>query len=271
MATLRGVAELAAVSDAFKDDRRAPAATPAKAARMLLRLLRAAQPISRVELARRLGLNRSTVTDTFKPLIASGMVREESGIGPDRAVGRPRVALSFNDGEDIFAGVNIGVRRIQVGLGTLGGEVVGEDDFDTPADPARALALVRERITRLCAGGEGRALRMVGVSVSGMTDAGRSRLVYAPHLGWHDVGVAEQLRFNAAGSPAGPLEEAVPVVVENDATAAAVYEARIRLRDTDVNLLDNFVLVRSGTGIGVGLVLGGEVYRGTGRGVDSWS
>ncbi len=50
--------------------------SPARATRMLLRLVRAAQPISRIELARRLGLNRSTVTDAFKPLIAAGVLRE---------------------------------------------------------------------------------------------------------------------------------------------------------------------------------------------------
>jgi predicted NBD/HSP70 family sugar kinase len=241
-------------------------AAPAKSARMLLRVLRAAQPISRVELARRVGVNRSTVTDTFKPLIAAGLVREEPGPGPERLIGRPRIALSFNGDHDVFVGVNIGVRRVAVGLGTLGGEIVYEEDFDTPPEPDQALALIRERIERLCLSGEGRTLRMIGVSVSGMTDANRSRLVYAPHLGWQDIGIAEQLRFNLTGAPAAVDEEAVPVVVENDATAAAIYEARLRLRDADVNLLENFVLVRSGTGIGVGLVLGSEVYRGTGRG-----
>jgi predicted NBD/HSP70 family sugar kinase/transcriptional regulator with XRE-family HTH domain len=244
-------------------------ATPAKSARMLLRLLRAAQPISRVELARRLGVNRSTVTDTFKPLIASGLVREESvqpAPGADRVVGRPAAALTLNGDRDFFVGVNIGVRRVQVGLGTLGGDIVIEDDFDTPTDPAAALSLVRASVEKLCAESDGRMLRMIGVSVSGMTDAARSRLVYAPHLGWHDVAIADALRFNQACAPAAPHEEAVPVVVENDATAAAIYETRLRLRETAVNMMENFVLVRSGTGIGVGLVLGGEVYRGTGHG-----
>jgi glucokinase len=56
------------------------------------------------------------------------------------------------------------------------------------------------------------------------------------------------------------------VVVENDATAAAVYEARRRLRESTDSGWNDFVLVRAGTGIGVGLVRGGEVYRGTGAG-----
>src|SRR5205085_11639909 len=54
------------------------------------------------------------------------------------------------------------------------------------------------------------------------------------------------------------------IVVENDATAAAMYEARVRIRTSSDGLLSNFILVRSGTGIGVGLVIGSEVYRGTG-------
>src|ERR671933_2919361 len=70
-----------------------------RASLVLLRLLRAAQPASRAELARRLGVNRSTVTDTFKPLIASGVVREDAlqptTPGAGRALGRPAAALSF--------------------------------------------------------------------------------------------------------------------------------------------------------------------------------
>jgi predicted NBD/HSP70 family sugar kinase len=54
------------------------------------------------------------------------------------------------------------------------------------------------------------------------------------------------------------------VIVENDATAAAMYERRRRLRNSKGDESSDFVLVRAGTGIGVGLVIGGEVYRGTG-------
>ena len=235
-----------------------------RATRMLLRLVRAAQPISRVELARRLGINRSTVTDAFKPLVAAGVVREEVVPPPraNRALGRPAAGLSFNTERDFFVGVNVGVSRSQVGLTTLGGEIIAEEEFETPAEPAEALALTRASVERLCGRVGGRRLRVVGVSVPGPTDAERRRLLYAPHLGWRDVDIAGALSFN----PGGRAGEGVPVVVENNATAAAIYEARLRLRDAPGATLENFVLVRSGTGIGVGLVLGGEVYRGTGRG-----
>ena len=240
----------------------------ARASVMLLRLLRAAQPISRADLARRLGVNRSTVTDTFKPLIAAGLIREDALPPPNgtgRALGRPAAALSFNDMEDYFVGVSVGVRRSMVGLAGLTGEVLVEKEFETPSDPEDSLELISSIVASLCEQVRGRRLRVVGVSVPGPTDAARRRVNYAPHLGWQNVPVADALRFDADGI-ASSEDSAVPVVVENDATAAALYEARLRLRRDESGRLEDFVLVRSGTGIGVGLVLGGEVYRGNGGG-----
>ena len=264
-----GVAVEADAARAQAAPHAAEQAAPARATLMLLRLLRAAQPISRVELARRAGVNRSTVTDTLKPLIAAGVVREEGtpaqqpGVG--RVVGRPAAALSFNAKRDYFVGVNLGVRRSTVGLATLAGEIIAEEEFDTPADPSEAMSDMTAVVGKLTARARGRKLRVIGVSVPGPTDGARRRLVYAPHLGWKDVALADGLRFDEEGAACAG-GKAVPVAVENDATAAALYEARLRLRTAESGRLDDFVLVRSGTGVGVGLVLGGEVYRGNGVG-----
>lgn len=244
-------------------------ATQAKSPRLLLRLLRATQPIPRVELARRLGVNRSTVTDIFKPLIAAGIVIEETvprASIPGRVIGRPPLSLTFNAERDFFVGVNIGVRRSQVGITTLGGEILAEEDFETPAEHQDAMTLVRAGIERLRAKVPGHKLRVIGVSVPGPTDARRSSLLYAPHLGWNNVAIADALRFNSPNEKSTASNPTVPVIVENDSTAAAMYEARLRLGNATSETLNNFILVRSGTGIGVGLVLGGEVYRGTGKG-----
>ncbi len=240
-----------------KTDRQTNALNPAKTTRMLLRLIRALQPISRVEIARRLDVNRSTVTDIVKPLINSGIIREESYQPDDanRTQGRPPIGLRFNDEDDFFVGLNLGVRHTQVGLATITGEVLAEEEFETPPAPEIALKLAREKIENLCAGVENRTLRTIGVSIPGPTDATRRKLLYAPHLGWSNVAIADALAFGA-----------IPVIVENDATAAAIFESRIKLRHSTDNSLNNFILVRSGTGIGVGLVLNGEIYRGTGGG-----
>ncbi|HEY0426692.1 MAG TPA: ROK family protein [Pyrinomonadaceae bacterium] len=235
-------------------------ASPARTTRLLLRLLRAAQPISRADLARRIKVNRSTVTDIFKPLINAGLVREEAFpmAAEGNFQGRPPIALSFADNADFFVGLNLGVRHSQVGLTTLSGEILAEEEFETPLESGNALKLARKKIERLCAQVSGRKLRTIGVSVPGPANAERRRLLYAPHLDWQDVDVAGALAFETEGGN-------VPVIVENDSAAAAMYEARLKLRNATDDLLSNFILVRSGTGIGVGLVLNNEVYRGAGR------
>lgn len=229
--------------------------------RRLLKTVRAAQPVSRADLARRLGVNRSTVTDVVKPLLAAGVVRETS-LPTSNAVGRPPIGLSLDAEEEILVGVNVGVRRSQVGIMRTDGRVLGGESFDTSTDPAQTLRDIRAHVERLLAGEPARTLSLVGVSVPGPTDAARRRLLYAPHLGWSDVDVAGALGFPALRGGGGE----VPVVVENDATAAAMYEATRRLRDVGDGHWSDFVLVRAGTGIGVGMVRGGEVYRGAGVG-----
>lgn len=218
---------------------------------LLLRLIRAEQPITRTEIAARLEIDKSTVTENVKPLIDAGILREETleikGQGR-----RPRV-LSFADEHDYFIGVNLGVRRSQVGLTTLKGEISDEEDFETPMEVGMALRQTRRLIEQIVRDNPDRKLRTIGVSVPGMTDTMRSSLVFAPNLDWRSVDIAKALSVDG-----------VRVVVENDSTAAAMYEARMKIRNSTEGLMSNFILVRSGTGIGVGLVIGSEVYRGSG-------
>jgi predicted NBD/HSP70 family sugar kinase/plasmid maintenance system antidote protein VapI len=229
-----------------------------------LRIVRAAQTLSRAELARRLEVHRSTVTEIVAPLIAAGVLCEEGSVQDSVArTGRPPVGISLRDGRDLIVGVSVGGRSTQVGASTPGGRLLGEVSFDTPAEPAAALRCIRSAVERVCDAHPGRILRCVGVSVPGMADAERARLLYAPHLGWRDVAVAGELgRVGRKRWAAGEGQRA-RVFVENDATAAALYEARRRLRD-GAGEWEDFALVRVGTGIGVGLVLGGEVFRGIG-------
>ena len=221
----------------------------------LLRLIRAAQPISQTEIAKRLGVNKSAVTQSVKPLLASGILREETLTEKDQ--GRPARAVSFASDRDYFIGVNLGVRHTQVGLTNLRGDALENAEFQTPPDAKTALSITRKEIETIIAKQpEDQILRMIGVSVPGLTDASRRKLVYAPNLDWRNIDVADAFHF----------DEVVPVIVENDATAAAMYEARLKIQNSSDGLMKNFILVRSGTGIGVGLVIGGEVYRGSGIG-----
>jgi len=247
----------------LKRDPLKPITAASATTRAMLRIVRAAQPISRVDLARRLAVRRSTITELVKPLMASGLLREGAPEQIRSRVGRPPVGLSLRDESTFFVGVNIGVRRTQVGAALVDGQMLAEESYDTPSDSGIALAQVRATIDRLRASISDRTISAIGVSVPGPADAERKRLLFAPHLGWRDVEIAKALRLEGSARTRKSNHE-VPIIVENDATAAAMYELRRRLRNSNSGELSDFVLVRGGTGIGVGLVIGGEIYRGSG-------
>ena len=218
----------------------------------LLRIVRAAQPIPRVAVARRLGVHRRRITVLVRPLIDSGVLREgvpERSAG--RGVGRPPIGLSLRSDKDFLVGVNVGVSQIHMGAATVDGKILNEERFPTATDPQVAADEIRAAIERLSKRMTDRSLAVVGMSVVGPTDAERSKLLYAPHLGWRDIPLAKMLKLD------------VPVLVENNATAAAIYESQRRRSLSATKTAGDFVVVRGGTGIGVGLVLGGEAFRGT--------
>jgi predicted NBD/HSP70 family sugar kinase len=234
---------------------------PARAKRLLLRMLWASQPISRIELARHININRSTATEIFKPLINSGVIIEKPLTTKDSIlpVGRPPIGLAFNDERDFFIGVNLGVSHSQIGTTTLKWDFNGGEEFVTPQDPKKALQIISDRIKKIWSKSSERQLRVVGISVPGPTDNERRKLIYAPHLGWEQVEIADYLEKSLGLEKAG-----ISIVVENNATASAMYEVRLKFgRDRTIR---DYTVVRSGTGIGVGLIFDGEVYRGTGRG-----
>src|SRR5687768_8265288 len=104
---------------------------------MLLRLIRAAQPITRTDIGDRLKIDKSTVTEVVRPLIDRGILREDV-LEPGTPGRRPR-ALTFSAEDDYFVGVNLGVRHTQVGVTNLSGDISHDDEFETPSDAGRAL------------------------------------------------------------------------------------------------------------------------------------
>jgi glucokinase len=144
-------------------------------------------------------------------------------------------------------GVDVGGTKIAAGVVNPDGTVVERLRRLTPAREARAtedaiIALVGELRQR-------HEIEAVGIGAAGYIDELRATVLFAPNLAWRD----EPLKAT--------VEESVgiPVVVENDANAAAWGEFRFGA-GADV---DELLMVALGTGIGGGIVLRGELFRGT--------
>jgi predicted NBD/HSP70 family sugar kinase len=136
-------------------------------------------------------------------------------------------------------------------LGDFSGAAIALEAFDTLEDPAALVAELRIRVRRLIqTHGDAGSCEGVGIVVPGMVDSATGRVLNAPHLGWRNVDLRDQLS-EALG---------LPVFVENAPIACALAQMWMGQRG-GVELSD-FVYVNVSDGVGTGVVVGGQVLRG---------
>ena len=146
----------------------------------------------------------------------------------------------------LACGIDVGGTKIAGGVVDENGQILEELRVESPATNAEA---IEEAIAGLVGELSSRhRIETVGVGAAGYVDRARAVVLFAPNVAWRN----EDLK--------GELEKRVdlPVVIENDANAAAWGEFRYGAAHDAEDLL----LVTVGTGVGGGLVLDGEVYRG---------
>ena len=146
----------------------------------------------------------------------------------------------------LTVGVDIGGTKIAAGLVDEKGHVVAQERTVSPAKhPAEIVRTIGELVRSLGHAGE---VEAVGASAAGFVDKQRATLVFAPNLAWRDEPLKQHLE----------RELDLPVVVENDANAAAWGEFTFGAAEDAENLL----MLTIGTGVGGGVVLDGELVRG---------
>jgi glucokinase len=153
----------------------------------------------------------------------------------------------------VVAAVDLGGTKIRSLIVDAHGAILGLDDRPTEAEtgPEAVMErLVTSVLSALAAtGGSPADLSGIGVAAPGPLDLERGLVLEAPNLpGWHDVPVAAVL-----GERLG-----CPTSLENDANAAAVGEHRFGAGQG----IDNMIYLTISTGIGGGLILNGQLYRG---------
>jgi glucokinase len=146
----------------------------------------------------------------------------------------------------LACGIDVGGTKIAGGIVDDRGEILEELRVESPATDAVAMqdaieTLVTELRTR-------HDIAAVGVGAAGYIDRTRSVVLFAPNLAWRDLHLKADLERRLA----------LPVVVENDANAAAWGEFEFGAAHD----VDDLLLVTVGTGIGGGVVLDGSLYRG---------
>lgn len=221
---------------------------------LLLNLIQAHSPISRADLARESGLSPATVSGIVNSLLSDGLVTEKA-VGDSRG-GRPPIMLTLNPDAGYVIGVKLTENQVITALTDLNAEVRQRltVPYSGATDPDSVADVVSQAVTQLLrASGVGRArLQGVGVGLAGMIDAGGNVLRYSPIFDWHNVPIRQMLHKRLR----------VPVYIDNDVNTLTMTEKWFGAgRD-----VDDFLVVTVGRGVGMGIVVNGQFYRGANGG-----
>ena len=215
----------------------------------LLRLLRDQGAVSRAELADRLEMPRPRLLAELERLVALGYVAE-AGLAASR--GGRRSTLVELDPALRFAAVDLGASSVDVEVvnGRLEPVVAYAETADIRSGPKVILQRVNELLHKARVDGAYDRLHAVGIGVPGPVSFRDGVPVSPPIMpGWDRFPVRELLA----------REHGCPAVVDNDVNIMAVGERHGGVAHS----VDDFLFVKIGTGIGCGIYLTGEVYRGT--------
>src|SRR5262245_13683973 len=220
-------------------------------ARTILELVQRSGPISRAEVARASGLSKPTVSLGLAALLEVGLVREMGRSSGGR--GPTAVLYELNPEAGRVVGIDVGRHWVRAALADITGSVVARRDERARISSARALIDQIGAIPRALAAEVGIGwdqVSQVTVGSPGVFEPTRGAVILAPNLpGWGRHGLVEALR-DELGERVG---------VENDVNLGAVGE-QWKGHGQGVS---NFGFLSIGTGVGMGLVLGGELYRGS--------
>jgi predicted NBD/HSP70 family sugar kinase len=216
----------------------------------VLEALRDQGAMTQVEIAGFTGLSPATVSNMVKELDSAGVV----DLAPSIRNGRRATLVSLTTGSTLVAGIAFGDRDVRVALGTGPRDVIGRQRMPLPADHAadegmdRASRLLLDLVEK--AGKTMSDVHAVGVGLPGPVDSVSGQVGSEGILpGWRGVAVADEM--------AGRIQ--APVLIDNTANLAALGE----LRCGALQGVQDGVYIKLSHGVGSGLILNGELFRGS--------
>jgi len=216
-----------------------------------LNLIRTHQPVSRADLARLMNVRRGVASLLVSELLSENLIFE-GALGESVGRGRRPTFLYIDSRERCVVGVDIRASRTYILVTDLVGRPLGAvSSFQTNRDVDVLIQELARRVKQILSDyKEVGACEGVGVSVPGMVEPTKGRVVHAPTLAWRDVNLRDPLAV-ALG---------IPVQIENSGKACAL--AQLWATRSDVVASGNSIFVSVSDGVGVGIVVNGEVLRG---------
>jgi predicted NBD/HSP70 family sugar kinase len=212
---------------------------------IVLEIVRKHQPISRADLARRSGLQRSTVSQIVEQLIGENWVREGSQVTAAR--GRRPTMIGLNE-DLVTIALDIHPRQAIVAIVDLTGRLLSRSLVPLTSDPAASIRMVIETMRRMQRAVPRKSAEGIGISLPGRVDPATHRMTFAPNLHWPEFDLKKAIESKMG----------LPVSMENAATACLLAELTFARMDG----VRDAVLVTVSEGIGTGIFANGHVITG---------
>jgi transcriptional regulator of PTS gene len=224
--------------------------------RQVLRVIRRAGQIARIDIAMQTGVSPATVTSITSDLIGAGLVEEVSPAADkgDGKRGRPRVALKIRGDAHRVAGVKIAHECTTIAFADFEGNVIGDHKARLPATRLTGLELARFLKRALSDAARAQAMALedlsaVGIGIAGMVDVPKGHVYWSPTLTQRNVALGTILASTLSA----------PVFIDNDANLVAKAEKLFGYARNATN----FIVVTIEHGVGMGIVINNEIYRGS--------
>lgn len=218
---------------------------------LILNVIRTEGPISRAEIAKRTNLTPPTVTNIVGELIDAGLVIEGE-LGESKG-GRKPILLSIHSSAFQVIGVDVGINQLKIVATDLNARLIETNVTEIPSvlteesfisllkDGIRAI-MRKRRIKKS-------AVLGIGIGMHGLVNPDTGVSIFAPNFYLQDMPLRDELE-TAFG---------VPVQVDNDVRAMALGESWFGSGEG----IENFVCINVGNGVGAGIILDHQLYRGT--------
>jgi predicted NBD/HSP70 family sugar kinase len=213
--------------------------------KLIFDLIRHRHPLSRAELARLSGLQRSTVSLIVEELIIDRWIVEgDAGKLPR---GRRPTLLHLNLERCVLA-IDIHPARTTIGVVDVGGTVVSQRVVRIPDEPAKAIKTIIAGTRTMIAAHSQHSFLGIGICLPGRTDLDTRKLIFAPNLHWPVLTIKPR------------IQRATSLRVEMDNVANACVLAEVWFGDSSVQ--HDRVVVNVSEGLGTGIFANGELLRG---------
>lgn len=212
---------------------------------LVFNLIRTRQPLSRADLARVSGLQRSTVSLIVEDLIREGWILE--GLTGRLPRGRRPTFLELNHRRAVIA-LDIHPAQSTIAVTDLGGKIVSQHVIDLPADPNKAIRPIVTAIRKLIATHSDKSFDGIGISLPGRADPRMEKIIFAPNLNWPVLSIKSR------------IQRATGIRVEMDNVANACVLSEVWFGDSDG--LRDLIVVNVAEGIGTGIFANGRLLRG---------